>query len=135
MRCTMTCLRGDAAEVFRRHFLVEVIARLVLGARLFARDFQLRIGHLVDHGAAMVDFILARIAIDGNDRVRFAAEIPFVRRDQGRLERFEQHVERNRAFALKQTQRLAQGRFVGCGFGGFRLSGFYGHLFSLALRA
>jgi len=74
-------LRGDAAKVFGRHFFIEEVAGFVLRARFFARDFEFGIGHLIGDGAAMVDLVLARVAIDRDDGIRFTAEVSFVRRD------------------------------------------------------
>ena len=51
----------------------------------------------------MVNAIGAALPIDDYDRIRFAAEVPLVRRQQRRLERFEQHLERDVPLASRCT--------------------------------
>ena len=112
-------LRGDAAEIFRRHFFVEEIADLIRRAGLLRGDLELRIGDLFDDGAAMEDAVLAGLPIDDDDRVRLAAEVPLVGREQRRFERFEQHLERDVALVRDEVQDVdefffSSGVFYGC---------------------
>ena len=97
-------LSGDPAEIFWSHLFVVEVADLIRATGPLHRDLELGILDFLDDVAAVKDAIRAALPVDEHDRVRFTSEVPFVRRQQRRLERFEQHLERDVALPRDELQ-------------------------------
>jgi hypothetical protein len=106
-------LRRDTPEVFRRDFLVEVIADLILRAGFFRSHLELRIADFVGDGTPVEDAVFPGLPVDGHDCVGFAAEVSLVCGQQRRFQRLDQHLERNVAFFRDELQDVDE-PFFGC---------------------